>query len=95
MHPYLCEHLVNWFYETETNAQLIFTTHHTEFLDRKKIRPDQIWLTLRNMQDYTQIRPLSDFEIPEGVAYDRLYLQGIVGGVPHLSVLKPVESHDE
>lgn len=84
LHPLIVGFLVDLFANPEINtkrAQLVFTSHDTSVLSRRKLRRDQIWF-IENSDGNAQIYPLSDFSPRKKEALDRGYLVGRYGGVP-------------
>ena len=43
LHPLLLKFIIDLFYDEESLAQLIYTTHDTTLMDKKFFRRDQIW----------------------------------------------------
>ncbi|MBP1920595.1 AAA family ATPase [Youngiibacter multivorans] len=74
------------------NAQLIFTTHNTVYMDMGLLRRDEIWFTEKNT-NVSDLYSLSDFIDPSGekvrkdANYERNYLLGRYGAIPSLSNL--------
>ena len=64
------------------NAQLIFTTHDTNFLSSGNLRRDQIWFTEKNEEGATDLYPLSDFHSRPTDNFEKGYLQGRYGAIP-------------
>lgn len=71
----------------ESRAQLIFTTHDLLLMDQKLLRRDEMWATERNKAGISGLFPFSDFK---EIRYDKdirkSYLQGRLGGVPHMPI---------
>lgn len=65
------------------NAQLIFTTHDTNLLDRGILRRDEIWFTEKKKDKSTELYSLFDFGgIRKSEKIEKGYLQGKYGAVP-------------
>jgi hypothetical protein len=86
LHPSISEFIVRLFHSklNKRNAQLLFVTHNTNLLTRNVLRRDQIYITGREPNEGTEIFPLSDFKLREGMDFERVYLAGRVGGLPFI-----------
>lgn len=87
LHTQACEALVQLFQDKHLNkngAQLIATTHDTNLLDSPFLRRDQIWLCEKDDLGASHIFPLTDFHTRKGDAFEKGYLQGRYGAVPHI-----------
>lgn len=85
LHPLIAKYLISIFYEKKRSHQLIFATHYTELLNREEIRDDQVYLVNKDKDGNTIVSALSDYIIPEEVALDKIYLQGVLKGVPFIN----------
>jgi uncharacterized protein len=98
LHPLVVSFLVDLFSNKKVNshrAQLLFTSHDTSVLARKKMRRDQIWV-IDNDDAGATLVPLSDFSPRREEALDKGYLGGRYGGVPILTpALLAVECDEE
>jgi AAA15 family ATPase/GTPase len=87
IHPMLFVELVRLFKEkryNSHNAQLIFTTHNTDIMDRDLMRISEIAIVGKNSKRGTTIARISDFEGIENVTkFRKLYLQGRFSGIPY------------
>lgn len=94
LHPNLAKALVMLFQSKKANpknAQLIFTTHETTFLDKDFFRRDQIWLTEKNDYGETELFSLQDFdEVREDTPFDKWYMAGRFGGLPDIKALEQI-----
>lgn len=92
LHPYLSKLLVSLFQNkriNSKNAQLIFTTHDTNLLDRRMFRKDQVWFAEKNEKGITELFSLQDFsDVREDTPFDKWYLAGKFGGVPNIKSLE-------
>lgn len=84
LHPLLLKFIIDLFYENESNAQLIYTTHDTTLLDKKFFRRDQIWFVQKDEFGYSELSALSDFKVRSDASFERDYLAGVYGGIPWL-----------
>lgn len=85
LHPLLVRHLMRLFNNSENNihgAQLIVTTHDTTLLDSTLLRRDQIWFVEKNLEQASELFPLSDFSPRSNEALEKGYLSGRYGGLP-------------
>lgn len=88
LHPLLALEVVRLFNDPKLNprgAQIIFTTHDTNILDRASLRRDQIWFTEKDAEGGTHLYPLTDFKPRKNENLERGYLQGRYGAVPFIS----------
>lgn len=85
LHPLLVLAMVRLFNDPERNplkAQIIFTTHDTNVLDKSSLRRDQVWFTEKDEQGGTHLYPLTDFRPRKNENLERGYLQGRYGAIP-------------
>lgn len=82
LHPLLLKFIVDLFYEENTQAQLIYTTHDTTLMDKKFFRRDQIWFVQKDEYGYSELSALSDFKVRSDASFERDYLAGVYGGIP-------------
>jgi uncharacterized protein len=94
LHPLLALQLVKTFNDpaqNPRNAQLVFTTHDTNFLgtttDDPPLRRDQVWLTEKDDTGGTRLYPLTDYKPRKAENLERGYLQGRYGAIPFLGPL--------
>jgi AAA15 family ATPase/GTPase len=91
-HPFISKLLICLFQNkriNKKNAQLIFTTHDTNLMDRTLFRKDQIWFTEKNEYGSTELYSLQDFaDVREDTPFEKWYLAGKFGGVPNLKSLE-------
>lgn len=81
LHPSLARYLVQAV-QGSSAAQLVFTTHNTEFLDLTLLRRDQVWLVEKDRTAATHLRSLWDFHALKGENVRRGYLKGRYGATP-------------
>lgn len=84
LHPLLLKFIVDLFYEQNSTAQLIYTTHDTTLMDKKFFRRDQIWFVQKDEYGYSSLVALSDFKIRFDASFEKDYLSGVYGGIPLL-----------
>jgi AAA15 family ATPase/GTPase len=84
LHPLLLKFIVDLFYEQNSTAQLIYTTHDTTLMDKKFFRRDQIWFVQKDEYGYSSLVALSDFKIRSDASFEKDYLSGVYGGIPLL-----------
>ena len=87
LHPLVVRHLVSLLQHSNSQAQLLFTTHDTTLLSQKMLRRDQVWFIEKNSTREARLYPLSDFSPRENEAIERGYLNGRYGGIPNLQDL--------
>lgn len=84
LHPLLLKFIIDLFYENESQAQLIYTTHDTTLMDKKFFRRDQIWFVQKDEFGYSELSALSDFKVRSDASFEKDYLAGVYGGIPWL-----------
>lgn len=84
LHPLLLKFIVDLFYDENSMAQLIYTTHDTTLMDKKFFRRDQIWFVQKDEFGYSELSALSDFKVRSDASFEKDYLAGVYGGVPLL-----------
>ncbi len=82
LHPLLMKFIVDLFYDKESTAQLIYTTHDTTLMDKKFFRRDQIWFVQKDEFGYSELTALSDFKVRSDASFEKDYLAGVYGGIP-------------
>lgn len=82
LHPLLLKFIIDLFYNKNSTAQLIYTTHDTTLLDKKFFRRDQIWFVQKDEFGHSELTPLSDFKIRSDASFEKDYLAGVYGGIP-------------
>lgn len=84
LHPLLLKFVVDLFYNDESTAQLIYTTHDTTLMDKRFFRRDQIWFVQKDEFGYSELVALSDFKVRSDASFEKDYLSGVYGGIPLL-----------
>jgi AAA15 family ATPase/GTPase len=90
LHPLALKFLVDMFHDNDVNssgAQLVFTSHDTSVMSKGFMHRDQIWLMERNEESGSILTPLSDFDVREIQSFQRAYLGGKYGALPHIGRL--------
>jgi AAA15 family ATPase/GTPase len=71
----------------DSRAQLLFTTHDVLLMDQQLFRRDEMWVTERELSGNSYLLSFSEYK---DVRYDKdirkSYLQGRLGGVPHIMI---------
>jgi len=91
LHPYLSEYLLKLFHTTKTNphnAQLVFTAHDTNLLDKELLRRDQIWFTQKSLQNDSELYSLVEYSPRNNEAFEKNYLDAKYGAVPYIKSLE-------
>ncbi len=92
LHPLLTQLLVKIFYNKKLNphnAQLIFTTHEVKLMDKKIMRPDQLFLINKDSKGNTSIETIADYEENDKYnRFDNQYMYGSMSGIPNISERK-------
>lgn len=84
LHPLLLKFIIDLFYNNNSEAQLIYTTHDTTLMDKKFFRRDQIWFVQKDQFGYSELSALSDFKVRSDASFEKDYLAGVYGGIPFL-----------
>lgn len=90
LHTLLTKEIINLFNSKETNpnhAQLVFTSHDTNLLDKEYFRRDQIWLIEKDVFGASHLYSLAELNIRNDASFESDYLHGKYGGLPNLSSL--------
>lgn len=88
MHPHMARFIVDMFQNREINrkgAQLIFTTHNTDLLDKSLLRRDQVWFVQKNGLN-SELYPLKAYKPRNDEDLEKGYLRGRYGAVPRLAM---------
>ncbi|WP_291911594.1 ATP/GTP-binding protein [Chitinophaga sp. CB10] len=96
LHPKVARFLVSLFNNStinKKNAQLVFTTHEANLIDRDMFRSDQIWFASKQPDGATEIYSAQDFEdIREDSPFDKWYLAGKFGALPEIQDIEAIFS---
>ncbi len=84
LHPLLLKFIVDLFYNKDSKAQLVYTTHDTTLMDKKFFRRDQIWFVQKDDFGYSKLVALSDYKVRSDASFEKDYLSGVYGGIPML-----------
>lgn len=70
---------------TTSRSQVLFTTHDVQLMDQQLLRRDEMWATERAETGTSILFPFRDYK---DIRYDKdirkSYLQGRLGGMPHI-----------
>jgi AAA15 family ATPase/GTPase len=91
LHPRLCESVIELFnskINNIRNAQLIFVTHNTAFLNKETFRRDQILIARKDNLGSSTYSTLSDLKVRGDESYEKHYLRGDYEGVPKIKDFK-------
>lgn len=82
LHPKIIEYIFNLFRAGE-KAQLLCTTHNTQFLDLKKFRKDQIYFVNKGISGASDLYSLYDYsDFRDTMDLEKAYMQGRFDAVP-------------
>ena len=84
LHPEIVARIIREHLNSNSNAQLIFTTHDTHLMSSKILRRDQFWITERDASGASNMFSIHDFEGREGEDVERRYFSGRYRGLPFL-----------
>lgn len=84
LHPLLLKFIIDLFNDSDSKAQLIYTTHDTTLMDKKFFRRDQIVFVQKDPYGYSELASLSDYRVRSDASFEKDYLAGVYGGIPLL-----------
>ena len=95
LHPLLMRNILLTFTDKEknpNNAQLIFTTHNTIYMDMNLLRRDEIWFVekdngVSNLYSLDDITNKKGEKVRKDSNYEKHYLLGNYGAIPNLKNL--------
>jgi hypothetical protein len=95
LHPLLTRLLLQQlFAQSDSSAQLIFTTHDSNLLDHRLLPRDSVWLMEKDPRGGSVLYPLSDLDQAQidevekqGQGLEKGYLQGRFGAIPFFGSL--------
>lgn len=90
LHPLITRFFIKLFNSKEHNpfnAQLIFSTHDVNVLDRRLLRRDQIWFTEKNRIGATDLFSLVEYKVRNDASFKKDYLLGKYGAIPSIKGL--------
>lgn len=89
LHSLLVRQLLELFLDAcspDSRSQLLFTTHDLLTMDQDLLRRDEMWVVERNAFGESSIIAFSEYkEIRSDKDLRKSYLQGRLGGIPHLT----------
>lgn len=92
IHPIMIKSIMRKVSDSKgARGQIIFTTHESCLLDQNIFRPDEIWFAQKDVNQSTQLYPLSDYNIHKTANIENGYLNGRYGGIPFLSNLSDLK----
>lgn len=92
IHPIMIKTIMSKISDSkDAKGQIIFTTHESCLLDQTIFRPDEIWFAQKDVDQSTQLYPLSDYNIHKTANIENGYLNGRYGGIPFLSNLSDLK----
>lgn len=101
MHTFLTREIVRLYNSKETNpknAQLIFTSHDTNLLNKNHFRRDQIWFIEKDHLGASHLYSLAELKVRNDAPFESEYLFGKYGGLPvlgNLHTMMSVTSEDD
>lgn len=95
LHHRLTKHLVELFHKGNKNkAQLVFSTHDIQLMDKEVLRRDQIWIAEKDRFGSSELFSLSDFKsdvVRKTSSFSKKYLEGEFGGIEDFEVTDEME----
>ena len=86
-HPLLVEEIIRAIHNSNSKAQLIFTTHNPVLLNASLFEPDQIYFAKKNNKNATELYSLVDFSDLQDDDWQAKYLTGNFGAIPFINSL--------
>ena len=94
IHPILIMELIKFFGNSNSNGQLIFTTHETALLNQQELlRPDEVWM-IEKRAGVTAMYSLNDFKIHKTLSLENGYLDGRFGAIPFLGSIDILQNEN-
>lgn len=93
MHPVLSESIMRLFNSKNNNpnnAQFLFATHNTRFINKSSniFRRDQMILFKKNKYGATEVNSLFDLKIRKDASFEKEYLLGKYDAIPSIDISK-------
>ena len=88
MHPMLSYKLLEYYLsnlDVKRNTQLICSTHESNLLNLKLIRPDEVWFVEKGPDGASHLTSLAEYKPREDKDIQKGYLQGRYGAIPFFS----------
>lgn len=87
LHPILVEYIIKRFQNNNENgAQLIFTTHSVDILNREMLRRDQYYLIDKDSESgASKLYSIADFSVRNDERLGKAYLLGKYGAIPFVA----------
>jgi len=85
IHPLIVEVILKLFNDplvNRNNAQLIFTTHNTAYLDLDNMRRDQIWFVEKRDDGSSELYSLVQYHPRKDHQIEKRYREGRYGAIP-------------
>ncbi len=90
LHPNLSKKLVDFFHSfNKNNAQIVFTGHDSNLLDKSLFRRDQVWFANKNQFGESELYSLSEFDaktVRNTSSFDKKYLDNVFGAADTLEI---------
>lgn len=84
-HPLLVEEIIKLVHQSDSKAQIIFTTHSSELLSERIFERDQIYFAAKNKNQATELYSLAEFtDLEDSSNLQAKYLTGNFGAIPYL-----------
>ena len=83
LHPLITKSIIRLFTSIpESRAQIIFTTHDTNILDKRMIRRDEVYFVEKDKFGASKLYSLVEFKTRKESPMDKNYLNGKFGAIP-------------
>jgi AAA15 family ATPase/GTPase len=95
LHTRITKKLIELFnHKKNKKAQLIFTSHDVNLLNKDLFRRDQIWFTEKDQFGASSLYSLADFkaeQVRNTSSFVKNYLEGKYGAVSHIEINEKME----
>jgi len=94
LHTQLTKNLIELFHKyNNKSAQLLFTSHDVNLLDKDLFRRDQIWFIEKDQFGASQLYSLADFKaesVRKTSSYSKNYLNGKYGATSYFKIKEDI-----
>lgn len=90
IHPYIIKTIIELYYKSATDAQVVINSHNTSLLNAKDdsgmplFKKDQIYVVNKNRYGESSLTPITDYSNDLRANLEKYYLNGDISGVPYV-----------
>lgn len=92
LHPLLTQFVIKLFnsnVNNPNNAQLIFASHDTSYLNKEFFRRDQVWFTEKDKYGATDLYSLAEYKkVRKDASFSKDYFLGKYGAIPNIKEIR-------